>query len=61
VSRAVFFMALERGFLDGLSDRFVIAPFQRLANRLSRFDRWLCDVVLPTRLPRPIDGGTPDE
>jgi hypothetical protein len=33
---------LERGFVDALIDRFVASPFQALAARLDRLDRWLC-------------------
>jgi NADH-quinone oxidoreductase subunit L len=49
VERTVYLFMLERGFLDGLIDRFVVAPFVRSARALSRLDSWLCDVVLPSR------------
>jgi NAD(P)H-quinone oxidoreductase subunit 5 len=47
--RVLFLIALERGFLDGILDRVVVAPFLRLARLLTRFDGWLCDAVLPPR------------
>jgi NAD(P)H-quinone oxidoreductase subunit 5 len=40
--RRLYLLALERGFLDPLLDRFVAAPFTRLANVLDRLDRALC-------------------
>jgi NAD(P)H-quinone oxidoreductase subunit 5 len=51
VKRGLFLFALERGFLDQTLDRYVTEPFVRLADRLTRLDRWLCDAVMPTRLP----------
>jgi NAD(P)H-quinone oxidoreductase subunit 5 len=45
--RRLFLFALERGFLDAMLDRAVVTPFVRLAHRLTRFDMWLCEVVLP--------------
>ena len=59
--RKLFLIALERGFLDTLLDRFVVEPFLRLASALTRLDQWLCDVVLRTRLPAAVDGGDQDE
>jgi hypothetical protein len=59
--RQLFLIALERGFLDSVLDRFVVEPFTRLAGVLTRLDQWLCDVVLPTRLPAAVDGGDQDE
>jgi NADH-quinone oxidoreductase subunit L len=38
----LYLYALERGFLDALIDRFVVAPFVALASRLDRLDHWLC-------------------
>jgi hypothetical protein len=38
---------MERGFLDSILDRLVVAPFTRIARRLTRLDQWLCDAVLP--------------
>jgi NAD(P)H-quinone oxidoreductase subunit 5 len=49
VRRLLYLVALERGFLDGLMDRFIIEPFLRFANQLTRFDRWLCNAVIPAR------------
>ena len=59
--RQLFLIALERGFLDTILDRVVVEPFRRLADRLTRFDQWLCDAVLPARLPSAIDRGDRDE
>jgi NAD(P)H-quinone oxidoreductase subunit 5 len=59
--RQLFLVALERGFLDGMLDRVVVEPFTRLAGLLTRLDRWLCDAVLPVRLPAIVDGGEHDE
>ena len=61
VRQRLFLLALERGFLDGLLDRFVIDPFIRFAQLLSRLDRWLCDAVLPARKRMAIDGSDRDE
>jgi NADH-quinone oxidoreductase subunit L len=49
VRRLLYLVALERGFLDGIMDRLIIEPFLRVANQLTRFDRWLCNVVIPGR------------
>jgi NAD(P)H-quinone oxidoreductase subunit 5 len=59
--RQLFLIALERGFLDTMLDRFVVEPFLKLAAVLTRLDRWLCDAMLPARLPAAIDGGDQDE
>jgi NAD(P)H-quinone oxidoreductase subunit 5 len=60
--RLLFLVALERGFLDTLLDRFVVEPFIRLARGLTRLDRWLCDAVLRTRRPMVAGAGEdPDE
>lgn len=59
--RQLFLIALERGFLDGMVDRFVVEPFTRLGDRLTRLDRWLCGAVLPVRLPAVADEGGTDE
>src|SRR5262249_52356261 len=45
--RMLYLAALERGFLDPIIDRAVVTPFIRFANELTRFDRWLCNVLLP--------------
>jgi NAD(P)H-quinone oxidoreductase subunit 5 len=57
----LFLIALERGFLDSMLDRVVVEPFARLAGLLTRLDQWLCDAVLPSRLPAAVDGGDQDE
>jgi NADH:ubiquinone oxidoreductase subunit 5 (subunit L)/multisubunit Na+/H+ antiporter MnhA subunit len=59
--RWVFLIALERGFLDSALDRFVIEPFTRTARLFAKLDEWLCDAVLPSRRPAPVDGGDRDE
>jgi hypothetical protein len=56
IRRHLFLIALERGFLDSILDRFVVDPFTRLARQLTRLDAWLCDAVLPTR-PVAVEGG----
>jgi len=48
LQRRLFLIALERGFLDSLLDRVVIAPFLRCAQALTRADQWLC---VPLRAP----------
>jgi NADH-quinone oxidoreductase subunit L len=45
--RVIFLVALERGFLDSLIDRFVVTPFTALAQRLTQVDQWLCEAVIP--------------
>jgi hypothetical protein len=60
-ARRVFLIALERGFLDTVLDRFVVEPFTRLAGVLTHLDQWLCDALLPARLPAAVDGGDQDE
>ena len=57
MKRGLFLIALERGFLDSLLDRFVVEPFIRVARQLTRLDEWLCDVVIPTRRPVAVEGG----
>ncbi len=50
VRRLVYLAALERGFLDSIIDRTVVAPFIRFARQLDHCDRWLCEaLVLTTR------------
>jgi NAD(P)H-quinone oxidoreductase subunit 5 len=49
IRRLLYLIALERGFLDGLMDRFIVEPFLRFANQLTHFDRWLCNAVIPAR------------
>jgi NAD(P)H-quinone oxidoreductase subunit 5 len=48
VRRRVYLLALERGFVDAILDRFVVEPFQGLARYLSDVDRFLCDAVIGT-------------
>jgi NAD(P)H-quinone oxidoreductase subunit 5 len=58
----LFLVALERGFLDNLLDRFVVEPFTRSAHLLTRLDEWLCGAVLPARRPVALEeGGGQDE
>ena len=61
VRRRLFLIALERGFLDSILDRVVVEPFMRLARRLTRLDRWLCDAVMPARAAAVERGGDRDE
>jgi hypothetical protein len=61
VRRRLFLIALERGFLDTLLDRVVVEPFTRLAQQLTRLDRWLCEVFLPTRHIAVEGGGERNE
>jgi NAD(P)H-quinone oxidoreductase subunit 5 len=61
VRRQLFLIALERGFLDSFLDRVVVEPFTRLAGLLTRLDQWLCDAVLPARLPAGVGDGDQDE
>jgi NAD(P)H-quinone oxidoreductase subunit 5 len=56
VRRALFLIALERGFLDSLLDRIVVEPFTRGARHLTRLDQWLCDAVMPTERPVAVEG-----
>jgi NAD(P)H-quinone oxidoreductase subunit 5 len=59
--RQLFLIALERGFLDSMIDRFVVEPFMRLADLLTRLDQRLCGAVLPVRLSATPDEGDRDE
>jgi NAD(P)H-quinone oxidoreductase subunit 5 len=59
--RRLFLIALERGFLDSVLDRVVVEPFVRLAHLLTRFDRWLCDAVLPARPPAAVEARDRDD
>ena len=56
--RVSYLVALERGFLDSILDRLVVAPFTSAARRLTRMDRWLCGAVI--RVPR-LDLAAGDE
>jgi NADH-quinone oxidoreductase subunit L len=55
--RRLFLVALERGFLDSILDRAVVAPFMRVARYLTRLDGWLCGVVLTSRPSVALVGG----
>ena len=57
VRRAVFLIALERGFLDSLLEKAVVGPFTRLSHRMERLDRWLCEALLPREQPAAVAGG----
>ena len=48
--RRLYLWALERGFVDALLDRFVVAPFVAVATALDRLDRLLCG---PSAEPTP--------
>jgi len=52
--RRVFLIALERGFLDSILDRVIVAPFISLARQLTRLDEWLCAAIV-TRRPAALD------
>src|SRR5581483_2195769 len=45
--RLLFLFALERGFLDTLLERAIVAPFSTCARFLSRLDQRLCAAVMP--------------
>ncbi len=47
VRRAVFLVAVERGFLDSSLDRVVVDPFTLIARALTRLDRRMCEAVVP--------------
>jgi hypothetical protein len=47
VRRRLFLFALERGFLDAVLDRLIVAPFYHAARWMSRLDQFLCAVVAP--------------
>lgn len=56
--RLLYFLALERGFLDSIIDRVVVNSFMGFANQLTHFDRWLCDALLPAVRPAvPVEAG----
>jgi len=57
VRRRLFLIALERGFLDSILDRVVVAPFVRAVQRLTRLDVWLCDAVMPAWRGAAPEGG----
>lgn len=45
--RRLYLIALERGFLDSLLDRAIVAPFMRIARGATRLDGWLCGAASP--------------
>lgn len=47
--RGLYVFALERGFVDALLDRCVVAPFRRIARAFDRCDRLLCGEGWGTR------------
>ena len=51
----LYLVALERGFLDSIIDRVLVEPFMRIASRLSRLDRWLCDAVVVAPAPAAVE------
>lgn len=57
--RRLYFLALERGFLDPLIDRVVFALFIRPARFMTRLDQWLCGAMLPVQ--RAADAAGEDE
>lgn len=61
IRQQLFLVALERGFLDSMLDRWVVEPFTRLARLLTRVDEWLCDAALLMRHAAFIDTGDRDE
>jgi NADH-quinone oxidoreductase subunit L len=58
-SAAVYLFALERGFVDALLDRVVVAPFRAVAARLDRLDRFLAGAPLHRRGPGGTANGGP--
>jgi NADH-quinone oxidoreductase subunit L len=59
--RRLFLIALERGFLDSILDGAVVEPFTKLARLLTRLDQWLCDAVLPPRVPSAAERDDQDD
>ena len=56
VARPGFYLfALERGFLDGMIDRFLVGTVSRVAGFLDRLDRRLCS-SLPGLFGEDLDG-----
>jgi NAD(P)H-quinone oxidoreductase subunit 5 len=53
-SNTVFLIAIERGFLDSLLNRFIVTPFMRATNALTAFDRRLCNAVIPATAAVPV-------
>jgi hypothetical protein len=61
VQSRLFLIALERGFLDSVLDRLVVAPFTRAARLLTRLDQRLSGAVLAAAPPAAIGGVEQDE
>lgn len=59
--RTLYLVALERGFVDALLDRFVVVPFRGLARRLDRLDRFLCSFGGAGKHAPGAPGGTRDD
>jgi hypothetical protein len=57
VRRVLYLASLERGFLDPVLDRVLVAPFMRLAHQLTRLDRWLCAGIAPMGQPSTAGAG----
>ena len=53
--RELFLFVLERGFLDGALDRFVVTPFLSVARQLTEVDRRLCDALIASSVS--LDAG----
>jgi NADH:ubiquinone oxidoreductase subunit 5 (subunit L)/multisubunit Na+/H+ antiporter MnhA subunit len=53
--RELFLFVLERGFLDGALDRFVVTPFLSVARLLTKVDRRLCDALMASAVS--LDAG----
>ncbi len=56
VRARLFLVAIERGFLDAVLDRLVVAPFLYITGWMSRFDHFLCSAVIPTAPSLPVEG-----
>jgi NAD(P)H-quinone oxidoreductase subunit 5 len=57
IRRRLFLFALERGFVDAVLDRLVVDPFYWVTRRMSRLDRFLCDVVTRQMPAILVEGG----
>ncbi|HEX5475123.1 MAG TPA: proton-conducting transporter membrane subunit [Vicinamibacterales bacterium] len=55
VRQRLYLFALERGFLDPLLDRGIVEAFANVARRLTRFDAWLCGVLMPAPARAGVD------
>jgi NAD(P)H-quinone oxidoreductase subunit 5 len=61
VQSRLFLIALERGFLDSVLDRLVVAPFTWAARLMTRLDQRLSGAVLAAAPPAAIGGVEQDE